>query len=131
MHFTAQAATVSGINITKAYIRASIPGTSNSSAYMKINNNNEKTVTLVGVTSKISPQIEMHNHLMENGMMHMQQVHKIDIAANSQVILQPHGLHLMFFNLIEPLNHDDTVEVTLHFSDSREITLSLPVKSLK
>jgi len=120
-----------GVSVTDGYIRASIPGTNNSSAYMTIDNNGEKTVTLVKVSSKISPQIEMHNHLMKNGMMHMQQLEKIDINANSRVQLQPHGLHLMFFDLTKSLSVEDVIEITLHFSDKNSVTVSLPVKSLK
>ena len=130
-HFSAQAENASDISITDAYIRASIPGTSNSSAYMRINNNNEKTVTLIKVSSKISPRIEIHNHVMKNDMMHMQQLEQLDIAANSHALFQPHGLHLMFFSLTEPLNVKSVVEITLHFSDKRTVTVSLPVKSLK
>lgn len=130
--FTVVAAKASDISVIDGYIRASIPGASNSSAYMTINNNNnEKTVTLVKVTSKISLNIEMHNHIMKNGMMHMEKLQKIDIDANSKVLLQPHGLHLMVFNLVEPLNSNDVVEVTLHFSDKRTVIVPLPVQSLK
>ena len=131
VNFVVQATETKGVTVTEAYIRASIPGTIHSSAYMHINNNSEKTVTLVNVSSKISPRIEMHNHIMENGMMHMNQLQKIDIAANTQVVLQPHGLHLMFFNLIKPLNVEDVIEVTLHFSNNHKVIVPLPVKSLK
>jgi len=130
-HNTAKANSLTDVSVTDAYIRASIPGTTSSSAYMRINNNGENTVTLVKVSSKISSRIEIHNHVMENDMMHMMQVDKIDIAANSQVLLQPHGLHLMFFNLTKSLNTDDVIELTLHFSDKHKVTMSLPVKSLK
>lgn len=131
VNFTARAGEVNNIIVSDAYIRASIPGTIHSSAYMRIDNNNEKAVTLVEVTSKISPRIEMHNHVMENGMMHMQQLHKIDIAANTQVLLQPHGLHLMFFNLTSPLRDEDVVEITLHFSNNNRVIVPVAVKSLK
>jgi copper(I)-binding protein len=130
-NFAAQATEVGNITVSDAYIRASIPGTIHSSAYLRINNKDEKTVTLVSVSSKISPRIEMHNHVMENGMMHMQKLQKIAIEGNSEVLLQPHGLHLMVFNLAEPLIPDDVIEVTLHFSNNHRVIVSLPVKSLK
>ncbi len=132
VNFAASAGELDNIIVSDAYIRASIPGTIHSSAYMRIdNNNNEKAVTLVNVSSKISPRIEMHNHVMENGMMHMQQLHKIDIAANTQVLLQPHGLHLMFFNLTNPLVDKEVVEITLHFSNNNRVIVPIAVKSLK
>lgn len=129
--FATRAGEVNNIIVSDAYIRASIPGTIHSSAYMRIDNNNEKAVTLVNVSSKISPRIEMHNHVMENGMMHMQQLHKIDIAANTQVLLQPHGLHLMFFNLTKSLIDEEVVEITLHFSNNNRVIVPIAVRSLK
>ena len=121
----------SDIIISNAYVRASIPGTSGSSAYMNIANNNEKTVTLVKVISKISPRIEMHQHTMHNNMMKMRKVEGITINANSKVLLQPHGLHLMFFDLIKPLDVENMIEITLYFSNQQKITMQLPVRSLK
>ena len=131
VNVTARAGEINNITVSDAYVRASIPGTIHSSAYMRINNNSEKSVTLVKVSSKASPRIEMHNHVMENGMMHMQQLQKIDIAANTQVLLQPHGLHLMFFNLTNPLSDADAIEITLHFSPTHRVLVPLPVPSLK
>lgn len=128
---SAQAENSHNIKVSDAYIRASIPGTVHSSAYMVINNKDEKEITLVNVTSQVSARIEMHNHLMENGMMSMQQLQKINIAPNSQVVLQPHGLHLMFFDLAKPLKTQDNIEITLHFSNNYRVIVPLPVKSLK
>jgi len=130
VNFAVQATEVDNITVSDAYIRASIPGTIHSSAYLRINNHAEKPISLVSVSSKISSRIEMHNHVMENDMMHMEQIHRIDIAANSEVLLQPHGMHLMFFNLTEQLTAGDIIEITLHFSNNHRVIVPLPVKSL-
>jgi copper(I)-binding protein len=131
VHFTVQATALNNISISHTHIRASIPGTVHSSAYMRINNNSDKKVTLVKVSSNISPRIEMHNHVMNDDMMSMQQLQSIEINANSQVIFQPHGLHLMVFNLTESLKAKDIIEITLHFSNNHRVTVPFPVKSLK
>lgn len=123
--------TQSGVTVSDGYVRASIPGSDISSAYMRINNNNEKTVTLVRVTSKISSRIEMHQHSMDDGMMRMRQIDSISINGNSHVLLQPSGLHLMIFNLQQMLKHKDNVELTLHFSNEQSIVVQLPVQSIK
>lgn len=130
-NFSLQATELKSITVGDAYIRASIPGTVHSSAYLRINNHAEKPVSLVKVSSKISSRIEMHNHVMENGMMHMEQIEKITIAANSELLLQPHGMHLMVFNLTEQLVAGNIIEITLHFSNNYRVIVPFPVKSLK
>jgi hypothetical protein len=128
--FTSQAHESKDVIVTEGHVRASIPGTTISSAYMTLTNNSENKVTLLGVSSKVSPRIELHQHSMTDGMMRMRQVPNIEIDANSSVILQPHGLHLMIFDLTELLLPDTVVDITLHFSNDQNITIQLPVRKL-
>lgn len=115
--------------IENTYIRATIPGTSNSSIYMEIENKGEKTITLLGADSEISPRIEIHQHTMEGGMMRMRKLNSIDINAKERVKLQPSGLHLMVFDVKKPLKAQQHVELTLNFSKNESITMQIPVYS--
>lgn len=117
------------ISVEGAYIRSSIPGTTISSSYMIIENKGEKTVTLLGANSKISPRIEIHQHSMSDGMMRMRQLESIDIKAKQRIILQPSGLHLMLFDVKNPLKAQQKVELTLNFSNETSVTIQVPVYS--
>lgn len=59
------------ISISEQYARETIPGTTISSAYMSIENSMDKDVALVSIASTVSTRIELHEHLMTNGMMQM------------------------------------------------------------
>ena len=113
------------------FIRESIPGTTISSAYMTLTNTSEKSVTLVGASSKISARIEIHEHSMSNGMMSMRQVESIVIGSKETAVLKPSGLHLMIFDIKEPLKHGDLITLTLHFSSRPDVEIQLPVQSIK
>lgn len=126
-----QQALAKGIVIEHGYIRATIPGTSVSSAYMEIYNRTDKDMVLIGATSKVSNRIEIHEHVMKGEMMRMNKRESLTVLAHDHVTLQPSGYHLMIFNLVEPLKVDDKVDVTLHFSDSKDVIISLPVQSIK
>lgn len=117
--------------VENGFVRATIPGTSISSAYMTMNNLSNKLVTLTGVSSSVSDRVEIHDHVMVNNLMRMQQRQSVNINANSQVILQSSGLHLMIFNLEQPLLPEDTIDITLHFSHRSDVTITLPVQSIK
>lgn len=118
------------ISVEHAYIRATIPGTINSSAYMEIKNNGSEMVSLLSAYSNISERIEIHQHTMVDGMMRMRRVESIAIGAKDRVKLQPSGFHLMIFDVKNPLEPQQEVEITLNFSNNVSVTVSMPVYSL-
>lgn len=121
----------SNVSVSDGYIKASIPGSDVSAAYMTIANKHDKDITLQKITSSISDQIEMHEHTMADGMMRMRKVDNIIIAANSSVKLQPSGLHLMIFSLKQQLHENDVKTLTLHFSNLTKVNIQLPVSRYK
>lgn len=119
------------IDVTDAYIRETLPGNQISSAYMKISNNNDHEILFIGASSSISSRIEIHQHSMKNGMMQMRQLKNIKINADENVLLQPYGLHLMIFNLQQPLKDGQKVQLTLHFAKQDDVIINVPVISIK
>ena len=119
------------VTVTEGFIRETIPGTNISSAYMTISNHSDKAVILVAASGDFSPRIEIHEHSMADGMMRMRQLESITIDANSSVKLQPYGLHLMLFDLKKPLKHNEFVDIVLHFSSQPELSIKLPIHSIK
>jgi copper(I)-binding protein len=119
------------LSVEHGYVRATIPGTSVSSAYMEITNKTNNDLVLIGASSNISNRIEIHEHIMSDEMMRMRQRESLRIPANDHVVLQPSGYHLMIFNLNTPLKVDDKVELTLHFSENKDMIITLPVESIK
>ncbi len=115
------------ITITDGYIKASIPGSHVTAAYMTINNNRDKKIIIQKVTSTFSDRIEIHEHSMSEGMMHMREVGKMVISANSHIELQPSGLHLMIFNIKKKISKGDVIPLRLHLSDQSIIQIQLPV----
>lgn len=124
-------AQATNIVVTDAYIRETIPGTKVSSAYMVIKNNSDEAIKLVGAMSSVTDRIEIHEHVMTDEMMRMQQVASVSIDANSEVVFQPMGHHLMIFNLPKRLKQGETYPITLQFSQHSDIPIDFPVKSIK
>ncbi len=118
---------ISVITVTDEYIKASIPGIDLTTAYMTISNKDDNAITLQQVSSIISDRIEIHEHSMADGMMRMREVGKITIDANSKVVLQPAGLHLMLFSLKQAITEKNVIPLTLHFSNKMNINIQLPV----
>ena len=120
------------IEITDAYVRAVPPNLPNSASFMKIQNKSDQALYLQRVTSSSAKTLELHEHIMEKGMMKMQQIPHIEIPAKSEIVLKPGGLHVMLIGLTKPLNVGDNItDFSLFFSNGEEIHLMhLPVKSV-
>jgi len=122
---------IGNIVIDAPHIRATIPGTNVTSAYMSIKNKSNKTVVLTGASSSVSDRIEIHQHVMNKGMMSMRQVKQLVIKEQDQVTLQPMGYHLMIFNVKKLLLPEDKITLTLHFAHQNDVVVSIPVQSIK
>lgn len=120
----------SSIKVENAYVRATPPNLPNSAAFMKLKNETNTDIALMWVKSTVSNVVELHTHDMKDGVMKMYQVPKIDIKANSTTTLQPGGFHIMLIGLIKkPLKPNDKISLTLGFSDGKEQTITVPVKT--
>jgi copper(I)-binding protein len=119
------------INAEGGYIKASIPGSDITAAYMTLKNTGNKAITLQKITSTISDRIEIHEHSMADGMMRMREVGEVVVKAKGHVVLQPSGLHLMIFALKEPLIEQDLIPLTLTFSNGTKLNIQLPVYRYK
>jgi len=119
------------ISVKHPYARAVPEGQPNSAAFMVLKNSSEQDRALVNAKSNVSSFVELHTHKKENGMMRMRRVDQIDIKANSETVLKPGGLHVMFIGLKHQLKQDDEIDLELIFDDGRNIKLSVPVKMVE
>jgi copper(I)-binding protein len=121
----------SAIQIDGAYVRAVPPGTPNSAAFMTIKNPSGSDNALVSAASPASKVVELHTHIVEDGMMKMRQIPQIDLPAGKDAVLKPGGLHIMLIGLNGDLTPGEQVELNLNFADGSQQKLSAPIKSLK
>lgn len=119
------------IIVENPYVRATIPGTDITSAYMSIENIGNESAILTGATSLFSDRIEIHQHTMSDGMMKMRQVKQLLIQDKNKVILQPMGYHLMIFNVKKALQAEEEISLTLHFEQQKDLVVTIPVRSIK
>jgi copper(I)-binding protein len=119
------------LTISGSYARAVPPGQTNSAAFMEITNASPETHALVGAESSVSTVAELHTHTMENGMMKMRRVDRIDLPAGNTVRLEPGGLHVMLIGLDRQLTPGEELDLTLIFEDHSQTRLTLPVRKVE
>ena len=117
--------------VSDAVVREMLPGSTSTAGYFTLTNHTDKPVTLTAVVSNLSERVEVHEHLMQGGMMKMQQVKGgLVIKPHESVVFQPGGYHLMLFDTGTKIKRDIGFELTLKFAKHPPLKASGKVISL-
>ena len=107
--------------INKATVRLLPPGVPNTAAYFSIQNNTDTQQVLVGVKADFATKAEIHNHIMVNGMMAMEQQSEVVIQPGETKQFAPGGLHIMLFGLKQPLHAGQSLTMSLQTQQGKSI----------
>jgi len=111
----------SSVEISAASITAPLEGRAISAGYFTLENKGADT-KLTHVTSPISPNVEIHTHLEENGIMKMRRIDGLELGKGQSVEFKRGGYHLMMFDTALA---DDAVDAGLvfHFENGETISI--------
>ena len=99
--------------ISNAWIRLMPPVTNSTAAYFTLENQSDKAIEIVAISTVIAKNSTMHDTVVENDMATMVALEVLSIASESKVVFAPGGKHLMIMGLTEPLTKNK--DVNLHF----------------
>jgi len=119
-----------GIMVEESWARATAGPAKAGAAYFTVANMGEETDRLVAVKSELAKRTEIHNHLMEDGVMKMRHVDAVEVAPGTPTVLQPGGLHIMFMGLHKPFVKGETLPMTLVFEKAGEIDIEFVVQGV-
>lgn len=120
-----------GITVSDAWVRAT-SGTEDptmTAAFMIIANGTDADVRLVQASSPVSDMVQIHEMVMNDGAMVMQEAPDgVTVRAGKQQMLAPGGYHVMLMDLDQELAPGDEVDLSLAFSDGTTVQVTAPVK---
>lgn len=119
------------ITVSNPYVPALPPGQPNTLAYMGLTNSSDQDIELVAAEGTVSKVVELHTHVMQDGMLNMIKIDKIDLPAGNTVMLEPNGLHIMLIGLNNDLKDGDKVALTLVFNDGSKKAVEVPVRKIE
>jgi len=123
------AAMAGDITVSKPWARASAGMAKAGAAFMYILNETGKDDTLIGAKANVSKKVELHTHLMDNGVMKMRQVKGgIPVKNGATQELKPGSFHVMFMGLEKPFKEGTTIPVTLVFEHAGEKNIDVEVQ---
>ncbi|SEL07004.1 copper chaperone PCu(A)C [Halomonas daqiaonensis] len=125
------AAQAQSLTIDQAQVRAVPPGSPTTVAFMNLTNPGEMDLALLGGSSPLAGNLELHNHVMVDGVMQMRQVEAIPVPAGETVRLAPGGWHMMLFELARIPREGEHVELTLTLDNGETLSVEAPVRRVQ
>ncbi|MCB5190046.1 copper chaperone PCu(A)C [Methylobacillus arboreus] len=107
------------ITVVEPWVRTTAPGQKVAAGYLRIVS--DKDVALVSANSSFADKVEVHEMLMDNGIMKMRPITQLILKANQPVELKPSGLHLMLTGIKTAVKAGDTIPLTLVFEDKQAV----------
>jgi len=107
----AAAAQAQPASVKDAWVRAPAPGQKVAGVYMEIVSRTHSA--LVAVASPVAARAELHSMALEDGVMKMRPLERIELPAGTAVKLAPGGLHVMLIDLKQPLQRGEKAPLTL------------------
>lgn len=116
------------IELKDPYARASTPLARSGAAFMEIHNKGPEPDRLIGAQSESAMRVEIHTHIMEDGIARMRELEGgLELPAGEMTLLQRGGYHLMMMGLKHAFEHGKEVTVTLTFENADPITVTMPI----
>ena len=108
--------------------RAPAVADSRTAGYVTIVNRGPTRDALLSATADVARSVELHETRSMSGMMMMEPVRKVDVAAGARVELKPGGYHLMLIGLTRALTPGESVTLTLQFEQAGAVTVRAEVR---
>lgn len=105
-------------SIEHAWVRAMPPSQANTAAYLTFENTGQRSLRIVGAHAYPDAVVEIHSSKMVDGMMTMQAVDVVDVAAGKSVEFGPGGMHLMIMGLEKMPAPGEQVKLCLEFESA-------------
>ena len=121
--------TVKGVTVAHPWARATPEGQKVGAAFAEIKTDKDTSDRLIGVSSPIAANGEVHSMTMEGDVMKMRRLDGIDLKPGQSLVLKPMADHIMLLGLKEPLKEGDLVKLTLTFEKAGPIEVEGTVEA--
>ncbi len=115
------------LTVVTPWARASAGAARAGAAFLKIVNAGSGQDRLVAAAAPVAERVELHTHLMQDGVMRMRRVEAVPVPGNGSAELKPGGHHVMLLGLRAPLKEGTTFPLTLTFEKAGSITVPVAV----
>jgi periplasmic copper chaperone A len=115
------------VTIKEPWVRGTVPGQKATGAFMQLTAT--ESASLVAVESPVAGSVQIHEMKMENDVMKMRAIPKLDLPAGKAVELKPGGYHMMLMDLKQPLKKGEAVPIRLRFEGKDKTFKTIEIKA--
>lgn len=115
-----------GPSVVDPWVRSTPNGLG--AAYMVIASDEDDELVAASVDPSIAGAVEVHEVVMQDGMMRMRQVSGIPLPAGEAVTLEPGGYHVMLLDMPAMLEAGTEVDITLTFASGSKVIVTAEVR---
>ena len=115
------------VTVKDSWVRGTTPAQKATGAFMEITSS--ETAALLTASSPVAGVVEIHTMKMEDGVMKMRALPKLDLPAGKAVKLAPGGNHVMLMDLKQQMKKGDVVPITLKIEGKDKKVQMLEVKA--
>lgn len=125
--FSAGIAAAADLEVASPWVRGTVPAQKATGAFMQLSS--KGGVSLVGVGSPAANIVEIHEMVMDNSVMKMRAVPRLEVEAGKVLELKPGSYHVMLIDLKKPLAKGDIVPITLRVEGKDKKVEAVEIKA--
>ena len=118
------------IVISNPWSRATPQGAKVGAGYLVIENRGTKPDRLLGGSVEDAARFEIHDVVVENGVMKMRELKDIELPPGGSIEAKPGGRHIMFVGLVHPLAAGEKARGTLQFEHAGRVEVEFEVVAM-
>ena len=118
------------LRIDHPFARATPPGARSGGVFLSVENKGDRTDRLLTVSTPVAGTAELHQMVMDAGVMRMRAVGGLDVKPGDRLVLKPGAYHVMLTDLKRPLHAGETFPLTLGFEKAGSIEVNVEVESM-
>lgn len=119
------------LSLNNGWIKPLPPVVPVRAGYGEFKNDSQQTLTVEQFSSPAFDKVELHETIMNNGMMEMREIPKLMLNPGETTMLEPGGKHLMLIDPKTEIKPGDQVVLKAQLEDGSEVTFSLIVSEAK
>lgn len=121
-------AVLGDLKVEHPWARATTSQAKAAAVFLEVFNDGVTADRLVGGNTPVAEKVEIHNHIMDDGVARMRKVDGgLALPPVESVKLAPGGLHLMLVGLKRPLSDGETFPLTLTFEKAGTLAVTVMV----
>ena len=116
------------IEIHDPWVRPTAQG-ENAAVYFRLHNHSQSADELIGASSSVSDNVEIHESKVENDVMQMNMISSIPLDVDEEVIFAPGTYHIMLVDIKQEFKAGYHISLTLHFKNHEDIPVNVSVEN--